>query len=188
MARPLQFSALRSGPLMLHRIREDNLAQVRRLFSGFGDSAYMLGELDRNYRPEYDQEQRQTLFGFYTTFHDTLAGISLLGISSWPDARGFTGADTLAHLRGRGVAPASKPALFFLGFELLGLHRIETGCVVSNVSSRRSIEKTRGLHFEGTLRGYARNSGGDFEDEHRYAILEQDWTRLYDKGQIDVLP
>jgi ribosomal-protein-serine acetyltransferase len=184
----LQFSALRSGPLTLHRIREDNFADVRGLFAGFADAEYMLRELDTSYRPEYDGEQRQTLFGFYTTYHDTLAGLSLLGVGSWVDERGFTGADTLAHMRGRGVAPASKPPLFYLAFELLGLHRIETGCLVSNVSSRRSLEKTRGLQLEGTLRGYARNATGDFEDEHRYAILKDDWLRLYDRGQIDVVP
>jgi len=184
----LQFSALRSGPLTLHRIREENFAYVRGLFAGFADAAYMLRELDSSYRPEYDREQRQTLFGFYTTYHDTLAGMSLLGVASWADARGYTGADTFIHMRGRGVAPASKPPLFYLGFELLGLHRIETGCFLSNVSSRRSLEKTRGFQLEGTLRGYARNATGTFEDEHRFAILKDDWRRLYDKGQIILLP
>lgn len=184
----LQFSALRFGPLTLHRIREENIAYVRGLFGGFADAAYLLQELDTSYRPEYDGEQRQTLFGFYTTYHDTPAGLSLFGIASWVDARGYTGADTFAHMRGRGVAPASKPPLFYLGFELLGLHRIETGCLVSNASSRRSIEKTPGFALEGTLRGYARNAAGELEDEHRYAILKDDWRRLYDKGQIHVLP
>lgn len=184
----LQLSALRFGPLTLHRIREENLAYVRRLFGGFADAAYMLQELDTCYRPEHDREQRQTLFGFYTTYYDTLAGMSLLGIASWVDARGYTGADTLAHMRGRGVAPASKAPLFYLGFELLGLHRIETGCLVSNPSSRRSLEKTRGLRFEGTLRGYARNTAGALEDEHRFAILKDDWRLLYEKEEIHVVP
>jgi RimJ/RimL family protein N-acetyltransferase len=187
MSQGLRFSALRLGPLTLHRIREDNLAYVRSLFGGFVDSPYMLGELEANYRPDYDQERRQTLYGFYTTFHDTLAGGSLLGISSWAEARGFTGADTFVHMRGRGVAPASKPLLFYLGFELLGLNRIETGCFVSNVSSRRSIEKTRGFELEGTLRQYARNTDGLFVDEHRYAILRCDWLRLYDKREIELV-
>jgi ribosomal-protein-serine acetyltransferase len=188
MTERLRFSALRAGAITLHRITEANAAEVRRLFSGFGDSAYMLAELESSYLPEYDAERRQTAFGFYATLYDTLAGCSILGVSSWSESRGFTGADTFFHMRGRGVAPHSKPLLFYLGFEVLGLHRIETGCFASNPSSRRSIEKTPGFIFEGTLREYARNATGQFEDEHRYAILKSDWQRLYDRNAVEVVP
>jgi ribosomal-protein-serine acetyltransferase len=184
----LAFSALRCGAVTLHRISAANLAEVREQFDGFGDSAYMLAELEANYRPEYDDQHRQTVFGFYSTLDGVLAGASLLGISSWNEARGYTGADTLMHMRGRGVAPASKPALYYLGFAMLGLNRIETGCFASNVASRRSMEKTRGLAYEGTLRQYARNASGVFEDEHRYAILRSEWIRLYAATRVDVLP
>ena len=181
------FSALRCGALTLHRIREENLPRVREVFSGFPDSPYMLAELETNYLPEYDEQRRQTVFGFYATIGNVLAGASLLGISSWTEARGFTGADTFVHMRGRGVAPASKPALYHLGFALLGLNRIETGCFASNVASRRSMEKTPGLRYEGTLRQYARNAAGVFEDEHRFAILRSDWVTLYGAIRVDVL-
>jgi ribosomal-protein-serine acetyltransferase len=187
MIQSLSFSALRSNAVTLHRITESNVAEVRRLFSGFPDSGYMLAELESSYLPEYDGERRQTAFGFYSTLYDTLAGCSLLGVSSWAERRGFTGADTFLHMRGRGVAPLSKPLLFYLGFELLGLHRIETGCFVSNLASRRSIDKTPGFVFEGTLREYARNPQGQFEDEHRYAILKTDWQRSYDASGIEVV-
>lgn len=157
------------------------------MFAGYPDSPYMSSELEQNYRPEYDEQQRQTVYGFYTTVRGELAGASLLGISSFAEARGFTGADTFVHMRGRGVAPASKPALYHLGFALLGLNRIETGCFVSNVASRRSLEKTPGLFYEGTLRQYARNATGVFEDELRYAIVRSDWITLYGKTRVDVL-
>jgi ribosomal-protein-serine acetyltransferase len=184
----LAFSTLRCGAVTLHRISAANLAEVREQFSGLADSAYMLAELEANYRPEYDDQHRQTVFGFYTRLEGVLAGASLLGISSWNEARGFTGADTLMHMRGRGVAPASKPALYYLGFALLGLNRIETGCFASNLASRRSMEKTPGLAYEGTLRQYARNASGVFEDEHRYAILRSDWIRVYAATRVEVLP
>lgn len=183
----LAFRALRAGPLTLHRIHENNLEQVRGLFSALPEAAYLLAELDANYQPEYDEERRQVVYGFYATFDGQLAGASLLGISSWREARGFTGADTFLHMRGRGVAPASKPALYYLGFALLGLNRIETGCFASNVASRRSLEKTPGLVYEGTLRQYARNAAGVFEDEHRFAILRADWVALYARVPVDVL-
>jgi hypothetical protein len=41
--------------------------------------------------------------------------------------------------------------------------------------------------FEGTLRQYARNAQGEFEDERRYAILRQDWLRSYDRSTIEVV-
>jgi ribosomal-protein-serine acetyltransferase len=184
----LAFRALQVGDITLHRIDEDNLAKVRTMFLGYPDSAYMLSELDANYRPEYDEQYRQTVFGFYTLLRGELAGASLLGIGSFAEARGFTGADTFVHMRGRGIAPASKPALYYLGFALLGLNRIETGCFVSNVASRRSLAKTPGLVFEGTLRQYARNPSGVFEDEHRFAILRRDWLALYARAEVEVLP
>ncbi len=182
-----RFRALRCGDVTLHRIHEGNLPEVRASFAGYSDSPYMLSELDGNYRPEYDDQRRQTLFGFYTTVRGELAGASLLGISSFTEARGFTGADTFVHMRGRGIAPASKPALYYLGFALLGLNRVETGCFASNVASRRSMEKTLGLVYEGTLRQYARNAAGVFEDEHRFAILRSDWLALYGNVRVDVL-
>lgn len=179
--------ALRSGPITLTRITEDNFESVFALFSGYPDSDYMLGELETSYRPRYDQDGRQILFGFYTTLDGQLAGGSLLGVNSWSNRRGYTGADTFVHMRGKGLAPGSKPHLFYLGFQLLGLNRIETGCLVSNLSSKRSIEKTFGFKMEGVLREYARNERGEFEDEYRYAILRRDWIELYDKQAIEVI-
>lgn len=184
----LEFRQLRCGSITLHRIDEQNLPDLRLSLGGLPDAPYMLAELDANYRPEYDDQGRQVLFGFYTTLEGELVGTCLLGVSSFSEARGFTGADTLVHRRGQGIAPASKPALFYLGFALLGLNRIETGCFASNVASRRSMEKTPGLVYEGTLRQYARNAAGVFEDEHRFAIVRSDWIALYGRTPIEVLP
>ena len=183
----LKFSALRQGNITLHLISGSNFLDVRRMFTGFSDSDYMLKEMDESYIPRYDSSGRRTLYGFYSTLDGELAGASLLGIGNWHELRGYTGADTLLHMRGRGVAPGSKPHLFYVGFHLLGLNRIETGCFVSNTASQRSIEKTPGFQFEGILRQYARNENGDFEDERRYAILHTDCLTLYDPNEIDVI-
>ena len=113
--------------------------------------------------------------------------MSLLEIFDWKALKGATGADTLLHMRGKGVAPRSKPHLFYLTFELLGLNRIETGCLVSNTASKISIEKTPGFRFEGISRESGINADGVFEDEYLYAILRKDWERLYDKSQIKVI-
>ena len=110
----------------------------------------------------------------------------LLSVDEWSQRCGSTGADVFQHMRGRGVTPRSKPHLFYLAFELLGLNRVATGCFVSNLSSKRSIEKTAGFQFEGISRESDINAQGDFEDEYIYAILKRDWLRLYDPRQIEV--
>lgn len=156
------------------------------MFRGFPDSDYMLKELEKSYAPAFEGGVR-TKYGFYSILENQLAGLSLLGMSSWKDRRGYTGADTLLHMRGKGVAPRSKPHLFYLAFEVLELNRVETGCYVSNIASKRSIEKTAGFYLEGVLLEYGINPQGEFEDEYRYAILRRDWLKLYDKSRVEVI-
>ena len=182
-----KFSALTDGSIALHLIENENLSEVQNMFAGFPDSEYMLGELERSCVPQYDSQGRRTKYGFYVSLDNELAGLSLLGISSWEHFRGYTGADTLIHMRGKGVAPKSKLHLFYLAFKLLSLNRVETGCDASNESSKKSIDKTKGLKFEGTLREFTRNSAGIFEDEYRYSILKSEWQTLYDECSIKVI-
>jgi RimJ/RimL family protein N-acetyltransferase len=146
----------------------------------------MLEEMFRNYLPRYEQGRR-TNFGFYSLLGTELAGMTLLTVDSWEERAGSTGADIFQHMRGRGVTPRSKPHLFYLAFELLGLNRVATGMRVSNLSSKRSIEKTRGFQFEGIMRESGINDAGEFEDEYLYAILRRDWLELYDKSLVTVV-
>lgn len=178
--------ALYSDSITLHLVSEDNLAKVSTLFQGFPDSDDMLRELFENYLPQYEHGKR-TNYGFYVLLGDELAGMTLLTVDSWFERSGSTGADMFAHMRGRGVTPRSKPHLFYLAFELLGLNRVATGCLISNVSSKRSIEKTAGFQFEGISRESGVNERGEFEDEYIYAILKRDWLKLYDAAQIQVI-
>lgn len=180
------FKAIYSDGITIHLINDSNIDDVRAMFSGFEDSKAMLDEINENYLPEYERDIR-VKYGFYATLEGQLAGLSLLGISDIKERKGYTGADTLMHMRGRGVAPRSKPHLFFLGFQILGLNRIETGCRVTNIASKRSIEKTAGFQFEGTMRKSGLNEHGEFEDEYLYAILRDDWVKLYDPAKIEII-
>jgi RimJ/RimL family protein N-acetyltransferase len=180
------FKALYSDSITLHLINEENLDKVRSMFRGFPDSDSMLDELNENCLPKYEDGKR-TRYGFYATLENVLAGMSLLDVDDWKTLTGSTGADTFLHMRGKGVAPRSKPHLFYLAFEILGLNRVETGCFVSNLASKKSIEKTIGFEFEGTTRQSGLNDKGELEDEYRYAILRQDWLRHYDKTQIKLI-
>ncbi|MGM0554983.1 MAG: GNAT family N-acetyltransferase [Myxococcota bacterium] len=175
---------LRHGSITLRLISQGSVGELEERLRNHPDSQTFIDAVHAHYLPRYDAEGRRTKWGFYATLDGEVAGCSLLGIGSWPVRRGYTGAFTLPEMRGRGVAPGSKPHLFYLGFELLGLHRIETGCNASNLASRRSIEKTPGFEFEGTLRGYAVGEDGEFEDEYRYAILRDDWEGLYDASTV----
>jgi RimJ/RimL family protein N-acetyltransferase len=181
------FKSLRTGAVTLHLISEDNLAEVSTLFQGFPDSPQMLAELFRSYLPRYEGGRR-TNFGFYSLLGEELSGMTLLTVDSWDERAGSTGADVFAHMRGRGVTPGSKPQLFYLAFELLGLNRVATGCRISNTSSKRSLEKTPGLQLEGIMRESGVDEQGQFEDEYLYAILRRDWLALYDKAAVEVLP
>jgi ribosomal-protein-serine acetyltransferase len=182
------FRALRTGELLLRLIEEEMVPALVAELARHADAAEMEEELRASYLPEYDRRGRRTAYGFATERGGVLVGFSLLTVDSWDDARGSTGADTLAAFRGQGIAPASKPALFHLGFAMLGLHSIATGCAESNTSSRRSIEKTPGFVYERTSRQSARREdGGGFEDEHHWSILRPDWERLYDRTAVEVL-
>jgi RimJ/RimL family protein N-acetyltransferase len=168
----IRFSALRAGSITLHLITNENAHRVHSLFHIAHSSPEIIQELKSHYLPRLDSAGRQTM----------------LGISSWSDLRGYTGADMLPHRRGKGITPACKPILFLLGFQLFGLNRIETGCSASNTSSRRSLEKTPGLVFEGLLRKYKFNPAiGEFADELRYAILREDWERLYSEVRVELI-
>ena len=90
-------------------------------------------------------------------------------------------------MRGRGVTPRSKAHLFYLAFALLELNRVATGCLVSNHSSKRSIEKTPGFQLEGISRESGLNEQGVYEDEYLYSILRRDWLNLYDERQVQVI-
>ena len=181
------FRALRMGNLVLHSIAEDGAVLVREKLRPHDVDGTVSEELEKHYLPGRDEKNRLIKFGFYAELDGRPAGLCVLGVNHWPNRRGYTGAFTLPNMRGKGVAPRSKPALFHLGFTLLGLNRIETGIAASNSSSIRSVEKTAGFLFEGRLRQYVRQDNGAFEDQLRYAILREDWERLYDPDEIDVL-
>jgi ribosomal-protein-serine acetyltransferase len=177
---------LYSDSITLFLINDNNVDEVRNMFRGFEDSEEMISELNEHYLPEYEKGER-VKFGFYTLLENELAGMSLLGIDSFKEKKGYTGADTFLHMRGKGVAPRSKPHLFYFAFELLGLNRLATGCLISNLASKRSIEKTPGFIFEGVSRQSGINDQGEFEDEYIYAILRKDWLMLYDTTEIKVI-
>lgn len=74
---------------------------------------------------------------------------------------------------GRGYATEAARALLELGFERLGLHRIQATYLTRNPASGRVMQKL-GMHPEGVLRQHVRK-WGVFEDLAVYGILAAEW-------------
>ena len=73
---------------------------------------------------------------------------------------------------GNGFATEALNAMLDLGFDTLKLHRIEAGCAVDNVASRKVLEKA-GMQMEGRRRKTLPLKTG-WSDNFEYAILESD--------------
>lgn len=68
-----------------------------------------------------------------------------------------------------------------IGFEYIGLRRIEIAHSVDNLASERVIEKC-GFVFEGIKKDYVKDRSGKYSDHKIYAILRKDY--LKNKGEI----
>jgi RimJ/RimL family protein N-acetyltransferase len=74
---------------------------------------------------------------------------------------------------GNGYATEAAGLMLRLGFEGLGLHRIEGRLDARNQASARVLERL-GMRREGCLE-HARFVRGEWTDELIYAILEHEW-------------
>ena len=73
---------------------------------------------------------------------------------------------------GKGFATEALNLILDLGFNTLKLHRIEAGCAVDNVASRKVLEKA-GMKLEGRKRKTLPLKTG-WSDNFEYALLEND--------------
>lgn len=93
---------------------------------------------------------------------------------------GYRSAEVGLALRADRVSVGHSAEIGFLlgvlGFDRLGLHRIWSGFMPSNVAAQRAIEKA-GMVREGRLRHYG-HVDGVWHDIVQYSILEDDWKAL----------
>lgn len=172
------FIGLKCGKVSLYLIDAWNMRSVAEMMSERGGRAAMCELIEARYGPRVDEAGERTRWGFYTRFNGHIAGFSSLWIK---DGIAQTGAETLPIWRGNGIASMSKPALFHLAFEILGLDRVETACAASNAASKASIEKTPGFEFSGM------GSGQEGEEEFRYVITRESWAQHYKDVVVEVL-
>jgi ribosomal-protein-serine acetyltransferase len=78
-----------------------------------------------------------------------------------------------SEFEGRGLVTRAVRVLLDVGFDEIGLHRIEIRAGVQNTRSRRIPERL-GFVREGVERGRERGSNG-FYDTVAYSMLEDEW-------------
>jgi len=109
-----------------------------------------------------------------TTTGETVGHISLGGLSrknrSARISRVLVGD---LHTRGRGIGQAMVEAVLQVGFEQLGLHRIELGVYSFNAAAIRCYQKS-GLTIEGTSRDILQY-GDAYWSLVEMSVLEDEW-------------
>ncbi|WP_270322003.1 GNAT family N-acetyltransferase [Weissella confusa] len=75
---------------------------------------------------------------------------------------------------GKGIMTEALIAGIKIGFETLGLNRIQTDHAPENIGSGRVMEKA-GMQYEGTLRQFERLPNGQYVDSKIYSILSSDY-------------
>ena len=103
----------------------------------------------------------------------TLAGEANLWIDPEHDTGEF-GTWIGEEFIGRGLATRAGQALFAVGFQDLGLHRIQCRIGVENMRAR-ALAKRLKMREEGVLRGAAKVGGGLFVDIVMYGLLVDEW-------------
>ncbi|HHC07674.1 MAG TPA: N-acetyltransferase [Actinobacteria bacterium] len=78
---------------------------------------------------------------------------------------------------GRGYATEAAGRLLRVGFEELGLHKIQVRIAVGNEGSRRVAEKL-GFVFEGVLRDEVK-VGDRWLDHSSWSLLDHEWRRAH---------
>lgn len=72
---------------------------------------------------------------------------------------------------GNGYMTETLESVKNFAFNRMKVHRFEGGCVITNIASKRVMEKC-GLKFEGTLKDYVKLSDG-YHDMYMFAVINK---------------
>jgi RimJ/RimL family protein N-acetyltransferase len=103
----------------------------------------------------------------------TVIGEVLLKWDSQINRQGELGYALHAGYQGRGLAAEAARAMLRLGFEDLGLHRIQASVIDGNTASTKLLERL-GMHQEAHLIE-SLHFKGEWSDDLIWAIREQEW-------------
>jgi RimJ/RimL family protein N-acetyltransferase len=107
-------------------------------------------------------------------------GEFMLRLKDEPNGHGEIGWSLHPDVHGRGLATEGAGAFLRLGFEDLGLHRIEADCDARNLASTRVMDRL-GMRREAHFLEYAFVKG-EWADEFLYAILASEWRGERDRA------
>lgn len=123
------------------------------------DGPSSLEEFRDAMRDRAEQTRAGTLHAYTIVQESDGAAVGMIRIA--PDASNLSGDIGLwigAAYHGRGYGTEAIRQVVEIGFEQVGLHRLEARVFVGNMASRRAFEKN-GFALEGTLREIVRKRG-----------------------------
>lgn len=97
------------------------------------------------------QEHREGRYSLAVTIDNRVIGAAAVWTTNSQYQVGELGYSLNSKYWGRGYGTAACSLLIGLGFNQLGLHRLEATCAPANYASRKILEKN-GFQFEGLLR------------------------------------
>lgn len=143
------------------------------------DDALTRAAWQRRLRRHYDEWRNDlayNLLAFRQEDGALVGGLSLTNVR-----RGVIQTGTLGYWCGQpfarqGHISAAVRLLLDHAFGALALHRVEAGCLPSNIPSRDLLRKV-GLREEGLAKGYLRING-NWEDHLLFALTRNEWATL----------
>lgn len=130
---------------------------------------------------ENEEPQRKFAFGVSLKGAGTVIGICSLRRESIERTDAEIGFELATPFWGRGLATEMGRKMLWLGFDCLGLHRMQAHCLSDNIRSRRVLERI-GMQLEGRLRE-RHLLKGLYVDELWFGILKSEWAD--DAGSAD---
>jgi [ribosomal protein S5]-alanine N-acetyltransferase len=128
------------------------------------------------YLSKFDNE---ISFGFVVCKEESIVGfISLSGIERDPYQRGRLGYGVFEQYANMGYMSFGLKQVVRLGFDELGLHRLEADIQPGNEPSRRLVRRN-GFTCEGISRRFIRIDG-EWMDHERWALTVDEWRHLDD--------
>jgi RimJ/RimL family protein N-acetyltransferase len=182
---------IETARLTLRRFREDDSEAILDLYGRPEVVRYLyseplkpegLGEsLERRLRrPQLETEGDVLELAAELRSTGQFVGAMTFICRSTAHSRGEIGYTIAPRFAGLGLATEGAAALLRVGFEILGLHRIEGQCDARNLASARVMERI-GMRREGH---FLENEfvKGEWTDAFVFAMLADEWTQLAGGG------
>lgn len=175
---------IETARLTLRRFREEDAASLLELYGNPDVVRYLYMEplqpdglrdaLDRRLRPpQLDAEGDVLELAAELRSAGQFVGAMTFFYRSTVHARGEIGYTIAPQYAGQGFATEGAVAMLRIGFEVLGLHRLEGQCDARNLGSARVLERIgmrREAHF--LENEFVK---GEWTDAHVFAMLADEW-------------